>query len=678
MGSLLFKMAFLLGAPLGLAVFSQAQAQVTFSAEVDRQEIAADDSLSLKLKVEIEGSQEGTGSIDPSYTAPDFEEINQYHSSFIQSVFNNGKISLKSTKQVTKVLRPKRVGTFKIEELKVVVNGRTYTALPVSIRVLAAGQGAQPPRAGPGSQLGGGYGLPGTQKGTQGLDYFMRAELSKSKVVEGEQVVVSYYLYRRVSIFNKEVSKYPIFEGFLREDLDLPVLQNRDESETVVVGGIPYRKELLARYAAYPLRDGKLSIDSMSLKFNYYNQRNSKSGDAEDGFGNDPFFRFFQPMTPKAAKIQSDVIQLEVMSLPEQDKPASFTGAVGVFDIVGAVDRYSVKANEALTLTLKIEGRGNINAFKEPKINLPDSVEVYESKSKARTSKAGVGEKIFETLLIPREVGKHAIPPIEISYFDSDQRKYVVKNTAAIELTVAPGVGGVGLSPRPKPTRTGEADAERTLSPIPDQDAALLRALKPLDSVSKAHETSLGWKLLYALSFVAFVVFALIVWMDQKRRRRRIETSAAPVAKKSDRLLWKQRLNQLKSLADSAYRSSDRLQMAQVYREIAEVVIQALVEATASNTLVEVLGAAEAEMLSREALKQRLPEEAKKLWPQIEEILNMCDRVNFACPPGSELETQALQTMPQWIQAALGLLEKVDSALKKPAGSGTQGPEFKI
>ena len=57
--------------------------------------------------------------------------------------------------------------------------------------------------------------------GIQGTNY---AEIAKG-VQLGEQVIVSYYLYRRARAMNLQVTDFPMLNGFLREEMEMPVLQ---------------------------------------------------------------------------------------------------------------------------------------------------------------------------------------------------------------------------------------------------------------------------------------------------------------------------------------------------------------------------------------------------------------------------------------------------------------------
>src|SRR5262249_26014080 len=138
----------------------------------------------------------------------------------------------------------------------------------------------------------------------------------------------------------------------------------------------------------------------------------------------DPFLGFFRQMNPQQGQNSSDQLTIEVMPLPEQGKPNSFTGGVGDFNLTAAVDKYDVRANEAVTLTLKVEGRGNLAAIGEPKAKWPENVELYDSKGVAKSSSGGVGQKVFEFLLIPRAPGKVMLPALEMSFFDPAKGAY--------------------------------------------------------------------------------------------------------------------------------------------------------------------------------------------------------------------------------------------------------------
>jgi hypothetical protein len=238
-----------LGLLAGLLVAASAQA-VEFRAEVDREEIAQDESVSLKLVVEADGS---VPMQVPEFDAPDFEEIQNYQGQFVQSYYDSssGKFGAKFTRSFTYVLRPKATGKFKISNIRVKVSGQDYTADPVSITVTGGGAGTPPPRG----YGGAGSGLRGAAKKGRGQVLFLRTEVDKTKAYKGQQIVVNYYLYSRATNFNATADRYPTLSGFLKEELDVPVLTGRLESENVVLDGTAYKRVLIASFAAYPLKE---------------------------------------------------------------------------------------------------------------------------------------------------------------------------------------------------------------------------------------------------------------------------------------------------------------------------------------------------------------------------------------------------------------------------------------
>ena len=427
---------------------------VEFTAEADRQQISQDESVSLKLSVQQDGNAGGVS--DPQIHAPDFDQLTSYQSQSIQSYYDNGHFGMKTTIQVTVVLRPKHTGALKISDISVKVGANDYKAGDITIQVTPSGAGTAPPRG-----YGGNFGLQGSGKRSERRPFFLRAEVSKDKVFKGEQIIVSYYLYRRVRVFNVQPSQYPVLNGFLREDLDIPVISQRFTNEPVVLDGVAYDRTLLARYAAYPLQEGKLKLDSMTVQANYYGE-NSMPGMEED---EDPFQQFFKRLAPKSDTQKSEQVVIDVSPLPDLGKPSSFTGVVGEFDVKAAVDKTEVKAGEPVTLTVIVEGRGNLASLKEPKSPWPDGVDLYESKAHSKSSSGGIGQKIFEFLLIPRNAGELILPSLEFAFFNPTQRVYEAKKTDAIRIQVLPGSGGnaVGLA-TPAPGAVS-GDVPKPLSP---------------------------------------------------------------------------------------------------------------------------------------------------------------------------------------------------------------------
>ena len=153
--------------------------------------------------------------------------------------------------------------------------------------------------------------------------FFVKAETSKSRVYKGEQIIISYYLYRRTVANVRDVLQYPSFQGFIREDLEMPILSGRPDFEAVNLGGIPFQRALLARYAIYPIKEGKLKIDGFSVRVDYVPKNTANEDMMED-----PFFQFFTQVTPRTASSKSDPVTIDVLPVPEEGRSNLFTGGV--------------------------------------------------------------------------------------------------------------------------------------------------------------------------------------------------------------------------------------------------------------------------------------------------------------------------------------------------------------
>ena len=617
-----------------------AAAGLEFTVQVDRNQITLDESVSLKFSIRTEGNM-ATG--EPQYSAPDFELLNQYSGVFVESFYENGTFGMRNNRTITKVLKPLKNGVLNITGLQVQIGGKTYTAPPIQVAVGAGGAGTPPPK-GYGSS---GIGLRGTGKKANGQKFFLRAEIDKDKIFKGEQVIVSYFLYRRVKVFNVQVDKFPVLSGFLREDLELPVLGQVLSTDRVILEGMAYERSLLARYAAYPLKDGKLPIDSMSIKSNYYGGA-GLSDDTDGADPNDPFMNFFQQMAPRTGTSTSPQITVEVEPLPEVGRPVSFTGGVGDFTVASAVDKYDVHANEPVTLTVKVEGKGNLAAIGEPKGQWPSSVELYDSKGRVNAGRGGTGEKIFEFLLIPRVPGKLTLPSLEFSFFSPTERKYVTRTTEPIDINVGEPVAG---GQRYVPAATGQPQGgSQPKSPTVTQDVHDL--LAPEQPTVSGFHGKPWWRWLYWLSIFGFCFFGSTVLYDQVQRRRLQSREMAEARAKVESKSWQQ----LRRRARAAKSGAAWNEVVQSYELLAGAVFDALDRKYRIGS----------RSFSRQELGHILVEDRgfdSAIWQRISNLLEFAEVVRFAISAGAVSEETARLQLERWVNEG----SELDQAITKLA-----------
>ena len=142
----------------------------------------------------------------------------------------------------------------------------------------------------------------------------------------------------------------------------------------------------------------------------------------------------------------SERVSIKVKPLPTEGKPASFSGAVGNFDVHTSVEGTSFPVNQPFSLKVRFEGSGNAKTIELPSLNLPAGTEVYDTKNDSKFFKNGKSYKEFEVLIIPRQEGQITIPAMSFSMFDPRQGKYIVKNTEAIPVKVVANPNGGNIS----------------------------------------------------------------------------------------------------------------------------------------------------------------------------------------------------------------------------------------
>jgi hypothetical protein len=119
-------------------------------------------------------------------------------------------------------------------------------------------------------------------------------------------------------------------------------------------------------------------------------------------------------------------------------------------ELEASTDRDSIAANEAVTLTVRASGEGNLRAVPVPELTLPSDFEVFPPEVSESVQPFGPGlrgEKTFEYVLIPRAPGAREIPAISMGYFDERAGAYRTATAGPLMLrvsgTAAEGAGSL-------------------------------------------------------------------------------------------------------------------------------------------------------------------------------------------------------------------------------------------
>ena len=135
-------------------------------------------------------------------------------------------------------------------------------------------------------------------------------------------------------------------------------------------------------------------------------------------FWDDPFFDTFSQKT-KARILVSDKKTITVR--PLNNKPDSFTGAVGLFDISSSLSSSDVENGTPVTFYIKLKGEGNLDNIGRPRIDFPKNLDVFKS----RLPKKGISDKVSGLLSGNTNYSKNleSINPIyKVSFFRYKQK----------------------------------------------------------------------------------------------------------------------------------------------------------------------------------------------------------------------------------------------------------------
>jgi len=264
----------------------------------------------------------------------------------------------------------------------------------------------------------------------QSNELYLAIEVDKERAYVGEQVTVTYKLFTRVNMSVQSID-VPKHTGFWTEELFAPQQVNFND---VVLEGVSYKMATLYRLALFPTKSGRLELTPMTMNCNVTVKRSRNNN-----FFNDPFFGSFGNQTvPKVLRTKQTVIN--VREFPGEI-PEGFTGAVGDFRISSSILPINVKANNAATLKIELQGTGNIDVFSLPDVQFPQNIEIFPPTIK--TEKEPFRDQISGTItkeyiLIPRKTGRYVIPKIEIPYFNPKVREWRSTSTQSFEISVEP------------------------------------------------------------------------------------------------------------------------------------------------------------------------------------------------------------------------------------------------
>jgi hypothetical protein len=422
----------------------------------------------------------------------------------------NGKSSSSSSEEYTMIYKATSSDKCHIGSASIVVGGKRMTTKAFTIEVVPSGsnQPSQQPQRTPGAPTP--YSDPMTQsadKDVSGKDVFVRIEMNKPHVYEQQAVVCTIKLYTKYQVSQFMPTIQPSFDGFLIEEIPMQPVLNKVET----INGHQYMVAILRKCILYPQQSGQLTIspgnyDVTVVQFDTYRT----------------IFGTMSKPVEKDLKVTSNKETINILPLPEP-KPASFTGAVGKFDVNTDIKPATgLKTYSAATYRYIITGTGNIKYIKAPEVKFPEQFDVYDPKTDIHVNDGAgdmSGKVTIDYTFIPQYAGEFEIPEGEFSYFDPDAGKYVTVTIPARHLSVAKGEGQPSNHYRMK---------NMDIRPIKNGDLGL----------KKSHSFIVGnwaywlWFLLPLLAFVALLLYYRKQLKERADVRRMRSKRASKVAQR--------------------------------------------------------------------------------------------------------------------------------------------------
>jgi len=400
-------------------------------------------------------------------------------------------------------LTPKRQGTLTIPAVDVVAGDRKTRTNSVVIEAL-------PP--------------------TEIEDFKLRMRLSESQVYVGQPVVLTttWYVGGNVNQFkmNMPVLEDPRFEVadprvYIDPDhqdryVDIPIgdrvvtaEKSRGKLDDYDYLTVAFEKVLAAR------EPGTIRLPASTISFRTLRRVRRGPRSVFDDFFGDSFFgssRAYQTYT-----IPSNRPTLQVLPLPDQGRPADFSGLIGEFEFQAAATPTDVQVGDPITLKVTVSGPEYLEYVRLPNLAGQDELtadfKVPEEMSPGEIEGDG---KVFTQTIRARHADVDAIPSLEWSYFDPGTGRYerartepipvAVKGSRLVTAADAEGLGSSAVKQAEVESRQGGI-AHNYDSPD---------ALRPQRKGLAARLTSPGWAA--TLFGPPLIYLGLLGWSLVRRR----------------------------------------------------------------------------------------------------------------------------------------------------------------
>ncbi len=385
----------------GVASPVRAAGRTGVKVSLDRDRVQVGARITYVVEVTREGAGTPPDPVLPAILGEAFRIEGPFVGSSVKSIFIQGRASRTASFTHTYTITPLKPGEFRLGAHIVDDGGSKVSSNDPLLVVSGEPLPAKTTPEG---------GKPSEARG----EVFLWGTVDKTQAYVGEQIVYALEVYERTRFMNIGLRTLPTFKDFWTEEL--PEGERRNE----LVDGIPYRVHPGIGRALFPQRAGTLGV-----------------GSAEATVG-------------LRRRVTGDAITITVQPLPAQGQPSEFVANnVGRYSIEARVDRNRVEQGQPLTLSVSVDGVGNVRVVEPDRWPVMDGMRRYDPKIdtivEIRSDGDGRplvgGKRTYEFLIIPDRVGKVTIPVHKLHFFDPTRERYDSVETAPIEIDVVAGTG---------------------------------------------------------------------------------------------------------------------------------------------------------------------------------------------------------------------------------------------
>lgn len=440
---LAFLLAVLFDPGLANATAATVEADVAFRFSGREAWIGA----SLNVEIEVANASTITPPVLPTIDGATVRLLpGERSSSFTQIV--NGRMTRRESRVYTIEIRPTRAGEIEIPPIEVEADGKRYQSEPTIITARKSETGdlllaqvlADPPQIYLGESM------------NLSLRIVIRPYRDRELATELSEADMW-------SLIDLDGSSWGVFQDALQ---DLARQRRRPLGRAIEVDGRTYYVYDL-NSSLQALRPGAPELGDISILMNYPTSLRQD----RDFFGRRNLV--LGGVRPLVATPESE--GLEILPLPEEGRPAWFSGAVGTYDFSVAATPREVSVGDPVTITLSITDRGGdsnaLSLLQPPRLEAVD--ELLKGFRIPAGNLAGTvrgNTKTFTQTIRPIADSVTEVPPLPFSWFDPESREYrtiwseaiplEVKPTETMSLSAVVQGGDRPLQPRDRGTASGD------------------------------------------------------------------------------------------------------------------------------------------------------------------------------------------------------------------------------